>query len=153
EVIYPSGAVARQVLDAAWGSPKRGDSPFSWQVWTNPEHSIRAVLMPGDHDQPDRLRLLPFRPPPGLPPARGELAWAGKHLLDCTAGELTPLVTQTIDDDLQVLPVELSGGYLPLHIQLKDNNVARYTLGIDFTYDWPIRDQVFAALTKHFGPA
>jgi hypothetical protein len=33
----------------------------------------------------------------------------------------------------------------------KDGHVARYTLGIDFTYDRPVEQTVRAALEKHFG--
>ncbi|MGZ3453770.1 MAG: hypothetical protein ACXVEF_29465 [Polyangiales bacterium] len=151
ELDYPSEAIARSTLEAAWGKPRDGDSAFNWKVWTNAEHSIRATLMRGDGQQLTRLELLPYRPLAELIADGGELAWNGKHVLDCTAAELAPAMKGKVGDDLQLLPTELSSGHLPMRVVEDKGAIARYTLGIDFTYDRPVRETIRAALEKHFG--
>jgi hypothetical protein len=151
EVEFPSEAIATSTLEAAWGKPRDGDSAFQWKVWTNVEHSTRATLMRGDGPELTRLELLPYRPLSELVADGGELSWNGKHLLDCTVAELALAMRGKAGDDLQMLPTELSSGHLPLRVFDREGSVSRYILGIDFTYDRPVRETIRAALEKHFG--
>lgn len=151
EVRFPDAAAATKALEAAWGPAKVGVSGFSWHGWFNREHGIRAVLMKGDGDALDRLELLPYRPLDELMADGGELSWNGKHLLDCTLDELAEALAVKSGEDVQMLPIELSSGHIPLRVAAKDGRVVRYTIGIDYTYDAPISATVQAALQKHFG--
>jgi hypothetical protein len=150
EIEYPTAAVARSTLTAAWGEPHAGESAFEWKVWTNREHSIRAVLMKADNDL-RRVELLPYRPLAELLADGGELSFAGKHLLDCTEAELAPLLGHKSGPDAQLLPTELSSGHIPLRVRTAAGAVDQYTLGVDYTYARETAATIEAALAKHFG--
>lgn len=150
EIEYPTAAVARATLTAAWGEPHAGEGAFEWKVWTNREHAIRAVLMKAD-DTLRRVELLPYRPLAELLADGGELSHGGKHLLDCTEADLAPLAAHRSREDLQLLPTELSSGHIPLRLHVTAGAIDRYTLGVDYTYAREAAAAIEAALTAHFG--
>jgi hypothetical protein len=151
ELEFASEVTALSTLEAAWGKPRVGDSGFRWHVWLNPTHSIRAVVLEGEKQKLTRLELLPYRPLAELLADGGELALAGKHLLDATTKDLALLPGD--GENYHLLPGELTSGHLPLKITVKDDRVVSYILGVDWTYDHPVEQQVRSALEKHFGPA
>jgi len=151
ELVYPSEATAKKTLETAWGKPTLGDSAFRWHLWTNPTAGIRATLMPGNENKLTRLELLPYRPLAELASDGFELAFKGAHLLDAKPEALTSIARSREDTDFQLLPTELSSGHIPMHVTIRDAAIVNYTIGVDFTYDKPVRETVENAVIAHFG--
>jgi hypothetical protein len=145
ELVYPSEAAVAKAV-APWGKPRDGDSGFRWSVWTNASAGIRAIQMQGETRARDRVELLPFRPLAELLASGGELAFEGKHLLDVDRSLLAAL--PKAGDSYQMLPTELSSGHIPLQVDAKG-----YTLGVDWTYDHAVREEVKRLLVAHWGEA
>jgi len=146
ELVYADEAAAARAV-APWGKPFDGDSRFRWSVWTNGTAGIRAVLMPGeDGHKRTRVELLAFRPLAELLADGGELAFEGVHLLDVDPSRLKSLPRSR--DDIQMLPVELSSGSIPLRLE-----ATGYTVGIDATYHHPLEGEVRKMLVAHWGAA